>query len=77
METVSDDRKAIVLELGAQVAELRSRKGVSVRELSRRTGINPWQIAALERGERDAHLSTLARLVGALGTRLVFEEIHS
>lgn len=77
METVSDDREAIVLGLGRELAELRERQGVSLRELSRRTGINAWQLAALERGQRDAQLSTVARVAGALGARVAFVEARS
>lgn len=75
MATTSDDREAIVGELGAQLGELRERRGVSLRELQRRTGINAWQLAALERGQRDAQISTVARVVGALGSRIAFEDV--
>lgn len=77
METISDDREAIVENVGRAMAELRARRGVSMRELSRRTHINAWQLAALERGERDVVVSTLVRIVGALGYELEYREVRS
>lgn len=55
------------------LANARESAGVSLRELSRRTGINAWQLAAIERGERDPQLSTVERIVGGLGLVLVLE----
>lgn len=67
MET---ERIGIDRELGLELAAMRARRGLSIRELARRTEVSATAISEIERGVRDPVLSTIERLAGGLGARL-------
>src|SRR3954447_25216329 len=55
------------------LVEARQRAGLSQRELARRTGVAQPTIARIERGQVDARISTLERLLAECDTELRFE----
>jgi transcriptional regulator with XRE-family HTH domain len=49
--------------------DLRLKRGLSVRELGRRTGIDPTHLSRVERGRAHLSVDALARVAQALGMR--------
>jgi transcriptional regulator with XRE-family HTH domain len=70
------DRRTVMEEavvqrtLGLAVKELRNGAGITQEELSGRTGVHPTYISDVERGARNPSWSTLAKLVGGLGSSM-------
>ena len=60
------DPKAV----GAAIADMRSKKGVSQEVLSGLAGIGRTHLSAIERGERKPTLETLYKLACALGVKM-------
>jgi transcriptional regulator with XRE-family HTH domain len=54
-------------QLGANIRRLRRDAGLSQMELSDRCGLHFSEISRLERGRRDAQLSTIVKLARGLG----------
>ena len=54
-------------QLGRNVRAARERSGASQVRLAAAAGMHRTEISLLERGERDARLSTIVRLARALG----------
>jgi transcriptional regulator with XRE-family HTH domain len=54
-------------QLGANIRRLRRDAGLSQMELSDRCGLHFSEISRLERGGRDARLSTIVKLAQGLG----------
>jgi transcriptional regulator with XRE-family HTH domain len=54
-------------QLGANIREIRRAAGLSQMELSDRCGLHFSEISRLERGGRDARLSTIVKLARGLG----------
>lgn len=50
-----------------RIGQLRKRKGVSMRELARRTGLGVATLSRIESGEANPRLSTLIELANVLG----------
>jgi transcriptional regulator with XRE-family HTH domain len=50
-----------------KVRQLRERKGVSLRELARRSGVGVATLSRIESGEANPRMSTLLQLADALG----------
>lgn len=57
---------ADVQDFGARLLQLRGRKGVSLRELSRRAGLSPSSLSAVEKGRSSPTLATLQRVLQGL-----------
>lgn len=57
-------------DAGALIREARNRHGVSQQALARRARTTQKQISRIEGGEVSPSISTLSRLLGALGERL-------
>ena len=57
-------------DAGALVRDARERHGVSQATLARRAGTTQRQVSRIERGEISPSVSTLARLLEAMGERL-------
>ncbi|HWH60449.1 MAG TPA: helix-turn-helix transcriptional regulator [Terriglobales bacterium] len=53
-------------ELGARVRALRQKKGWSQEDLAHESGLARSFTGAIERGEKDVRLSTLAKLANTL-----------
>ncbi len=58
------------MDIGAKLRELRKAKQLSIYRVSHDTGISPNHIKALENGERNPSLDTLARICVPLGISL-------
>jgi transcriptional regulator with XRE-family HTH domain len=54
-------------QLGANIRRIRRDAGMSQMELSDRCGLHFSEISRLERGRRDAQLSTIVKLARGLG----------
>lgn len=50
-----------------RIRQLRERKGVSLRELARRSGLGVATLSRIESGEANPRLSTLLQLADVLG----------
>ena len=57
-------------KVAARIRELREARGMSLRELSRRSGVAPESVSRSERGVSDVSLTNLARLSRGLGVDL-------
>jgi transcriptional regulator with XRE-family HTH domain len=58
------------LKVGGRLRELRGRKGLSLRGLSRQTGVALSFLSSLERGGNSVSVGTLKKIVDALGTSM-------
>ena len=58
------------MDIGTILRKLRTSKHLSIYRISQDTGISPNHIKALENGERNPSLDTLARLCVPLGISL-------
>jgi transcriptional regulator with XRE-family HTH domain len=59
------------MDVGALVAELRERHGLSQRALAVRASTSQAWISRVERGEISPSIASLERVLGAMGERLV------
>lgn len=55
-----------VEQFSRNVASARRNAGLTQEEVSARSGVHPTEVSRIERGERDARVSTIARLALAL-----------
>ena len=60
-------------EVGRQLADLRSAKGLTMRQLADIAGINKATVVNLEAGKFDPRLSTINDYLRPLGGRVVIE----
>lgn len=58
-------------KFGALLLQLRTRRGVSLRELSRRANLSPSSLSAIEKERSSPTLATLQRILQALGANFV------
>ncbi|MFD4788784.1 helix-turn-helix domain-containing protein [Streptomyces sp. NPDC058459] len=58
------------LAFGDRLRTARRAAGLTQNQLAERAGLDRAQISEIERGCRDARLSTLVRIEGALGAQL-------
>ena len=56
--------------VGARIRLLRQRCGISIRQLAERADVTPGIISCIERGKNSPSISTLSKVLGALGTDL-------
>jgi DNA-binding Xre family transcriptional regulator len=54
-------------KIGRRLKELRQRRGLKSKELAERAGITPQSLSRIENGRHDVALSTLQKLLGAMG----------
>ncbi|WP_205881494.1 helix-turn-helix domain-containing protein [Leucobacter coleopterorum] len=54
-------------DVGSNLRELRTQKGMSLRQLSAATGLSPTLLSQVERGISEPTLKTLRALSGVLG----------
>lgn len=60
----------VVPDVGAFIREARSRRGISQQTLARRARTTQKQISRIERGDVSPSVSTVSRLLAAMGERL-------
>ena len=63
-----------MMDFGAWVKHQLKKKNMTQTELALRADIDPTKISRYTRGEIDLRLSTMLRIVHALGKRIVFED---
>src|SRR5512140_1809857 len=61
---------SMAVRVGERVRDLRLEQGISLRDLSKRSGLAPNTISSLERGKTTAQLHTFARVADALEVEL-------
>jgi DNA-binding XRE family transcriptional regulator len=59
--------------LGLELQRIREEQGLTVEELDEKSGISAATIRAVERGAREPHMHTVAKL--AKPRRLTFDEV--
>lgn len=59
--------EAVIRRFGANLRAARLERGMSQAELARETGLAVTEISRIERGVREVRLTTMMRLVDALG----------
>jgi transcriptional regulator with XRE-family HTH domain len=62
----SEDRAAEHKVVGGRIRELRNHRGISLRELSRRSGLSPGFLSLVERGRSSLALTSLRKIADAL-----------
>lgn len=62
-----DKQEGALRSFGRQLSQLREKQHLSVAELASRSGLDPGDIAAIEVGEKDIHITDIFRLAAALG----------
>jgi len=67
------------MELGQKIKELRSSKGMTLEDLSHRSGVSQSLLSMIERNRSAPTVRTLERIVKALGTTIaqVYSEMES
>lgn len=58
----------MAVQFGANLKRIRRQAGVSQEELAHKAGLHRTEIGLLERGERTAKITTLAKLCAGLDT---------
>jgi transcriptional regulator with XRE-family HTH domain len=58
---------AMIQRFGANLRVARLERGLSQADLAHQTGLAVTEISRIERGVREVRITTLMRLVGALG----------
>jgi transcriptional regulator with XRE-family HTH domain len=53
---------------------MREASGLSLREVSRRTGINPGRLSSIERGPTDEEAAKLRQVLGAELSKVALED---
>lgn len=66
--------EGVASEVPSLVRDARERHGISQERLARRAGTTQKQISRIERGEISPSVSTVSRLLAAMGERL---ELHA
>jgi XRE family transcriptional regulator, fatty acid utilization regulator len=60
-------------QLGLELRRIREERGLTVEELAEKSGISATTVRAVERGTREAHGDTVAKLAKPLG--LTFDDV--
>lgn len=71
--TQSVTGRKVVGELGEAVRRERAALRLSQQDVAKRAGVSPNRIVEIERGDKDPRLSTVEKVVGALGLRITVE----
>ena len=70
-----EDNKTIYrAEIGRQLAELRSKKGLTAQQVADLSGINRVNVSKIETGAYNVSVDILGRVCKALGARLKIVE---
>ncbi len=67
---IDKQTKVILVMIGQRVRATRERLGVSQVKLARLVGMEPTNLAKVERGTRNVTIDTLARIADGLGIEL-------
>jgi len=70
------EKELASLNVGIQIARLREKRGLSQTQLAARAGMSAPKISVLECSTKDAKLSTLIRIAGAMGLGLKVEFVR-
>lgn len=62
------------MTIGEQIAQLRSKRGLSIRQLANLSGVNYTNIGKLERGEYNASMAVITKILTALDAQLTIAE---
>lgn len=60
--------------IGQQVAELRARRGMTLRQLAEKSGVSSQNITKIEHGRYNVSIDILDKVASALGAQLEIEE---
>lgn len=63
-----------VITIGEQIAQLRSKRGLSIRQLANLSGVNYTNIGKLERGEYNASIAVINKILTSLDAQLTIVE---
>lgn len=62
------------MRIGGQVAAIRKKKGLSIRELAEACGVTAQNITKIEHGKYNVSVDILGKICEALGCRIDIEE---
>ena len=62
--------KEIILKVGESVKAIRKKKGLSLKDLAQRTGLDAGLLTEIEKGEVSPPLGTIIKVAKALGTKM-------
>lgn len=63
------------IRIGKEIASLRAKRGMTIRELSEKTGIYISNLSNIETGKTSTGVDTLSKIADALGARVDITEI--
>ena len=64
---VAEEARRYARRMGARIRTLRRLRGLSSKDLAQRAGITPQSLSQIEHGHHDVTLTTLGRLLAAMG----------
>lgn len=67
---VRDPEQNLYLTIGRNIRELRKKKGLTLKQLSRRTGLSISLLSQIERAESSSSISSLYKIAHALDTTI-------
>ncbi|HLZ71624.1 MAG TPA: helix-turn-helix transcriptional regulator [Dehalococcoidia bacterium] len=69
-QQMARDAERRARRIGVRIRELRRERGLTIRELAQRASISPVSLSRIENGRHDVVLTTLARILAAMGRSL-------
>lgn len=66
MNTMSDENRKLIIDIGITVAEFRNKKKISQETLAEKSGIHRTYLSEVEGGKRNPTISVLNKIVLAL-----------
>ena len=67
MSTDNDELKWTSAEIGLHIRELREKRGISMYQLALDSGISNSVLMRIEKGEREARVNTVLKIIEGLG----------
>ena len=65
--------RRVLVALGKHVREVREKQNLQQAQLAHAVGMEPTNLAKIERGEKNVTVDTLVRIAAGLGTKLKVE----
>lgn len=66
MNTMSDENRKLIIDIGITIAEFRNKKKISQETLAEKSGIHRTYLSEVEGGKRNPTISVLNKIILAL-----------